>query len=73
MNNPRPKVKLSRALGIPLTPKCVEYFEKRPYPPGVHGRSRKQESGYKTQLREKQRLRAQYNIREAQLLSLIHI
>ena len=67
MNNPRPKVKLSRALGIPLTPKCVEYFEKRPYPPGVHGRSRKQESGYKTQLREKQRLRAQYNIREAQL------
>jgi small subunit ribosomal protein S4 len=67
MNNPRPKVKLSRALGIPLTPKCVEYFGKRPYPPGVHGRSRKQESGYKTQLREKQRLRAQYNIREAQL------
>ncbi|GGT56922.1 MULTISPECIES: 30S ribosomal protein S4 [Actinomadura] len=67
MNNPRPKVRLSRALGIPLTPKSVKYFEARPYPPGVHGRARKQESDYKVRLREKQRLRAQYNIREAQL------
>jgi small subunit ribosomal protein S4 len=67
MNNPRPKVRLSRALGVPLTPKSVKYFEARPYPPGVHGRARKQESDYKVRLREKQRLRAQYNIREAQL------
>jgi small subunit ribosomal protein S4 len=67
MNNPRPKVRLSRALGIPLTPKSVKYFEARPYPPGMHGRARKQESDYKVRLREKQRLRAQYNIREAQL------
>ncbi|WP_018658260.1 30S ribosomal protein S4 [Actinomadura flavalba] len=67
MNNPRPKVRLSRALGIPLTPKSVKYFEARPYPPGVHGRARKTESDYKVRLREKQRLRAQYNIREVQL------
>ncbi|GAA4080412.1 30S ribosomal protein S4 [Actinomadura miaoliensis] len=67
MNNPRPKIKLSRALGIPLTPKSVRYFEARPYPPGEHGRGRKQESDYKLRLREKQRLRAQYNIRETQL------
>ncbi|WP_141581991.1 30S ribosomal protein S4 [Actinomadura sp. WMMA1423] len=67
MNNPRPKVRLSRALGIPLTPKSVKYFEARPYPPGVHGRARKQESDYKVRLREKQRLRAQYDVREAQL------
>jgi small subunit ribosomal protein S4 len=67
MNRSRPKVRLSRALGIPLTPKCVSYFERRPYPPGVHGRGRKQESDYKVRLREKQRLRAQYNLREAQL------
>jgi small subunit ribosomal protein S4 len=67
MNRSRPKVKLSRALGIPLMPKCVKYFENRPYPPGEHGRARKQESDYKVRLREKQRLRAQYNIREAQL------
>jgi small subunit ribosomal protein S4 len=67
MNRSRPKIKLSRALGIPLTPKSVKYFENRPYPPGPHGRARKQESDYKLRLREKQRLRAQYNIREAQL------
>ncbi|GLW63487.1 30S ribosomal protein S4 [Actinomadura rubrobrunea] len=67
MNNPRPKIKLSRALGIPLTPKSAKYFEARPYPPGRHGRGRKQESDYKLRLREKQRLRAQYNLREAQL------
>ncbi|QFG24369.1 30S ribosomal protein S4 [Actinomadura sp. WMMB 499] len=67
MNKPRPKVRLSRALGVPLTPKAVKYFEARPYPPGVHGRARKTESDYKVRLREKQRLRAQYNIREAQL------
>jgi small subunit ribosomal protein S4 len=67
MNNPRPKVRISRALGIPLTPKSVKYFEARPYPPGVHGRARRQETDYKVRLREKQRLRAQYDIREAQL------
>jgi len=41
VNTPRPKVRISRALGIPLTPKAVEYFERRPYPPGEHGRSRR--------------------------------
>ena len=67
MNKTRPKVRTSRALGIPLTPKAVKYFEARPYPPGVHGRARKRETDYKVRLREKQRLRAQYNLREAQL------
>ena len=66
-NNSRPKVRLSRALGIPLTPKSVAYFERRPYPPGVHGRGRKTMSDYKVRLREKQRLRAQYDISEAQM------
>ncbi|MGY1692749.1 30S ribosomal protein S4 [Geodermatophilus sp. SYSU D01105] len=67
MNTPRPKVRLSRALGIPLTPKSVAYFERRPYPPGEHGRKRKTTSDYKTRLLEKQRLRAQYDISETQL------
>ena len=67
MNNPGPKVRLSRALGVPLTPKAVKYFEARPYPPGGHGRARKRETDYKLRLREKQRLRAQYNISERQL------
>src|SRR5690242_14706960 len=67
MNNSRPKAKLSRALGIPLTPKCVKYFERRPFPPGVHGRSRRKPSDYQVRLLEKQRLRHQYNISEAQM------
>ena len=67
MNNSRPKAKLSRALGIPLTPKCVKYFEKRPFPPGVHGRSRRKASDYQVRLLEKQRLRLQYNISEARM------
>src|SRR4051812_36561055 len=50
VNHPRPKAKLSRALGIPLTPKCVKYFEQRPYPPGDHGRARKSTSDYKVRL-----------------------
>jgi small subunit ribosomal protein S4 len=59
---------LSRALGIPLTPKAAKYLEKRPYAPGEHGRTkRKTDSDYAVRLREKQRLRAQYGIREAQL------
>jgi small subunit ribosomal protein S4 len=62
------KTRLSRALGIALTPKAAKYLEKRPYGPGEHGRSkRKQDSDYAVRLREKQRLRAQYGIREAQL------
>ncbi|MFW3171662.1 30S ribosomal protein S4 [Geodermatophilus sp. CPCC 206100] len=67
MNTPRPKVRLSRALGIPLTPKAVQYFERRPYPPGEHGRKRRKDSDYSTRLKEKQRLRAQYDVSESQL------
>ena len=67
-NRTRRQVRLSRALGIPLTPKAVKYFEKRPYPPGEHGRARRRtESDYAVRLKEKQRLRAQYGLREAQL------
>ncbi len=67
MNNSRPKARLSRALGIPLTRKCVKYFERRPFPPGMHGRGRRKASDYQVRLLEKQRLRHQYNISEAQL------
>jgi len=43
-------------------------MERRPYGPGEHGRARKkQDSDYAVRLREKQRLRAQYGIREAQM------
>ena len=64
----RSKTRLSRSLGIALTPKAAKYLEKRPYGPGEHGRSkRRTDSDYAVRLREKQRLRAQYGIREAQL------
>lgn len=67
-NRSRKQVRLSRALGIALTPKAVRYFEKRPYGPGEHGRARRrQESDYAVRLKEKQRLRAQYGLREAQM------
>jgi small subunit ribosomal protein S4 len=64
----RRQARLSRALGIALTPKAAKYLERRPYGPGEHGRARKkQDSDYAVRLREKQRLRAQYGIREAQM------
>ena len=63
----RSKVRLSRALGVPLTPKAVRAMERRPYPPGEHGRQRRRTmSDYKERLLEKQRLRAQYNVSEGQ-------
>lgn len=64
----RSKTRLSRALGVPLTPKAARYLDKRPYGPGEHGRTkRKADSDYAVRLREKQRLRAQYDVREKQL------
>ena len=61
-------MRLSRALGIALTPKAQRIFEKRPYAPGEHGRDRRRtESDYAVRMREKQRLRAQYGISEKQL------
>ncbi|WP_449277561.1 30S ribosomal protein S4 [Leucobacter sp. GX24907] len=58
----------SRALGLALTPKAARYLEKRPYGPGQHGRTkRRSDSDYAVRLREKQRLRAQYGLREKQL------
>ena len=65
------KIKLSRALGIPLTPKAGRFLDKKSHPPGQHGRiqqmRRRKMSPYKVQLLEKQRLRSQYNIHERQM------
>jgi small subunit ribosomal protein S4 len=44
--------------------KCAA--DKRPYPPGEHGRGRIRESDYLIQLREKQKLRAMYGVLERQ-------
>jgi small subunit ribosomal protein S4 len=65
-----PKVKLSRRLGVPLTPKAARIMERRPNPPGQHGAAQqrsRQVSDYKRQLTEKQLLKAQYDIHERQM------
>jgi small subunit ribosomal protein S4 len=67
-NRTRAKVRLSRALGIALTPKAARLMGEGAFPPGQHGRTkRKSEGDYALRLREKQRLRAQFGIREKQM------
>ena len=46
------------------TPKCS--IERRPYPPGEHGRRRPRETEYSLQLREKQKTRRIYGVLEKQ-------
>jgi small subunit ribosomal protein S4 len=48
-------------------PKCA--IERRPYPPGEHGRGRIKESEYMLQLREKQKARRIYGVLEAQFVN----
>lgn len=47
-----------------LTDKCP--VERRPYPPGEHGRARRRILGYGIQLREKQKLKRYYGMSESQ-------
>ncbi|MCX7879974.1 MAG: 30S ribosomal protein S4 [Ignavibacteria bacterium] len=69
MNYTGPKVKLSRKLGLNLTSKAQKYTQRKPQPPGQHGRSKRRPrlSDYGRQLLEKQRLRFQYNVSERQM------
>lgn len=71
-NQPNPVCRLCRRERMKLylkgtrceSPKCA--IERRPYPPGEHGRGRIKESEYLLQLREKQKARRIYGIREKQ-------
>ena len=60
-----PMTKKSRRLGVDLVGGDAA-FERRPYPPGQHGRGRIKESEYLLQLREKQKARYTYGILEKQ-------
>lgn len=74
MNYTGSKVKLSRGLGIALTPKAARVMEKKANPPGMHGAKqvmRRKVSDYSKQLKEKQKLRAQYNVHERQLRNYV--
>jgi len=62
-----PKHRTCRRVGAALCgrPNCPS--NKRPYPPGQHGRGRKRISEYQTRLVEKQKLRHIYGVTEAQM------
>src|SRR5699024_7673470 len=60
-----PLTKKSRRLGDDLVG-GDRAFERRPYPPGQHGRIRLKESEYRSQLQEKQKARYTYGVLEKQ-------
>ena len=60
-----PITRKSRRLGVDLVG-GDQSFEKRPYPPGQHGRARIKESEYRQQLQEKQKARFTYGVMEKQ-------
>jgi small subunit ribosomal protein S4 len=60
-----PITKKSRRLGVDLVG-FDKAYERRPYPPGQHGRGRQKESEYRLQLHEKQKARYTYGILEKQ-------
>lgn len=61
-----PRTKRSRRARQLLDENKAKYFDRRPYPPGQHGRGRIRESQYQIQLREKQKLRFMYGVLEKQ-------
>lgn len=73
-----PKEKLSRREGINLFLKGARSFSpkagvvKKPYAPGQHGNAKKTRlSGYGIQLREKQKVKRMYGLREKQFKNLV--
>jgi len=61
-----PRTKVSRRARQLLDENKAKYYDRRPYPPGEHGRGRIRESQYLIQLREKQKLKFMYGVLEKQ-------
>ena len=67
-----PKWRIARRLGVNIyvgeekSQKGKSILDRRPYPPGQHGRSRRKISYYGRQLMEKQKVKYYYGIREEQ-------
>jgi len=65
-----PKVRISRRLGINVfeNTKGAKALERRPFPPGTHGRTRRRGAGseYLLQLQEKQKAKYIYGVLERQ-------
>lgn len=68
-----PRHKACRRARMPLCQSKRCPVERRPYPPGEHGRGRIRESDYLIRLREKQKLRAMYGILERQFRRYYHL
>ncbi len=62
-----PRLKKMRALGTALPGLSSKSLERRPYPPGQHGQSRRKQSEYGRRLMEKQKLIFNYGVSEKQL------
>lgn len=71
-----PKEKLSRREGVDLGLKGERALggksamERRPYPPGQHGRGRRRASEFSMRMRAKQRAKSMYGLRERQFAKL---
>ena len=69
-----PKARVSRRLGVNIwgTSGETKALDRRPYPPGEHGRGRRrsQNSEYLMQLQEKQKARFSYGLSERQFRNL---
>ena len=67
-----PRLKKMRALGLNLPGLSRKSIDRRPYPPGEHGQDRRRKvSDYGRQLREKQKIRLHYGLREKQLQTMM--
>jgi small subunit ribosomal protein S4 len=69
-----PKVRISRRLGVNIfeNAKGTNALERRPFPPGAHGRTRRRSSDgeYLSQLQEKQKAKYIYGVLERQFRNI---
>jgi len=67
-----PRLKVMRALGVVLPGLSRKSVERRPYPPGQHGASRRRKiSNFGQQLAEKQKIRFNYGLAEKPLRRIV--
>lgn len=65
-----PRIRVMRALGVDLPGLSPKTADRRPYPPGQHGQRRRKETEFGKRLKEKQKLRMNYGLSEAQLRNI---
>lgn len=64
--------KTCRRLGMSVCGRLNCAFRRKPYPPGIHGKSKRRGlSEFGTQLREKQKLKLSYGLRERQFKNYV--